>query len=72
MLSQSLFGVLRAVGNTKQTVRGMQVAQQITPDAARRLLRDLDFIDDLVLEIVNEADYIHVTGGGPDGGALSD
>ena len=50
----------------------MQVAQQITPDAAHRLLRELDYIGDLVFDIVNEADYIHVTGGGPDGGALSD
>ena len=72
MLSESLFGVLRVVSATKQTVHGMQVAQQITPDAAHRLLRELDYIGDQVFDIVNEADYIYVIGGGPDAGALSD
>ena len=72
MLSQSLFGVLRVVSATKQTVRGMQVAQQITPDAAQGLLRELDYIGDRLFDIINEADHIYVTGGGVDAGALSD
>ena len=71
MLSESLFGVLRVVSATKQTVHGMQVAQQITPDAAHRLLRELDYIGDQLIEIINEADHIYVTGDGVDAGALS-
>ena len=66
MLSQSLLDVLRAVVNTKQTVRDMQVAQQITPDAAHRLLNELDNIDDQISDIINEADHIYVTGEGVD------
>ena len=72
MLSQSLFGVLRAVGDAKQTVRGMQDAQQITPDAAQGLLLELDYIGDRLFEIIDEADHIYVTGDGVDAGALSD
>ena len=66
MLSQSLLDVLRAVVNTKQTVRDMQAAQQITPDAAHVLLNELDNIDDQLLDIINEADHIYVTGEGVD------
>ena len=66
MLSQSLLDVLRAVVNTKQTVRDMQAAQQITPDAAHRLLNELDNIDDQISDIINEADHIYVTGEGVD------